>query len=117
MGLTAIWNAATLNLPVLFLIANNHSYYNDEDHQIKVAKKRGRPEENAPTGQRMQGPDPDLVGLARSLGLAAPDPVTDLADLPAALADALDRVAAGEALVLDVRVRAEYIGKAMVELS
>jgi len=117
MGLTAIWNAATLKLPVLFLIANNHSYYNDEDHQIKVARRRGRPEENAPIGQRMQGPEPDLAGLAQSLGLEAPDPVTDLADLPAALNAALDRVEAGAAVVLDVRVRQEYIGQPMIELS
>lgn len=117
MGLTSIWNAATLKLPVLFLIANNHSYYNDEDHQIKVARKRGRAEENAPIGQRMQGPEPDLAGLARNLGLEAPEPVTDLADLPGALTHALDRVADGAAIVLDVRVRAEYIGTEMMELS
>lgn len=117
MGLTGIWNAATQDLPVLFLIANNHSYYNDEDHQIKVARRRGRPEENAPIGQRMQGPEPDLAGLARSLGLEAPDPVTDLANLPSALSTALDRVEQGAAYVLDVRVTAEYIGEAMVDLS
>jgi len=116
MGLTAIWNAATLNLPILFIIANNHSYYNDEDHQIKVARRRGRPEENAPIGQRMQGPDPDLVGLARDLGLEAPDAVDDLGDLQAALKDALDRVEKGAAIVLEVKVRQEYIGEAMMEL-
>ena len=117
MGLTAIWNAVTLKLPVLFLIANNHSYYNDEDHQIKVARKRGRAEENAPIGQRMQSPEPDLPGLARSLGLETRDPVADLAELPAALETALDRVAKGAAYVLDVQVRQEYIGAAMVDLS
>ncbi|NNU80794.1 thiamine pyrophosphate-binding protein [Halovulum dunhuangense] len=116
MGLTAIWNAATLKLPVLFLIANNHSYYNDEDHQIKVAIKRRRAPENAPIGQRMQGPEPDLAGLARSLGLEAADPVFDLADLPTALEKAFERVAAGAAYVLDVRVRPEYIGAAMHDL-
>jgi thiamine pyrophosphate-dependent acetolactate synthase large subunit-like protein len=113
MGLTAIWNAAAQKLPVLFLIANNHSYYNDEDHQIKVARKRGRPVENAPIGQRMQAPEPDLPGLARGLGIYAPDSVTRLEDLDAALKDALDRIADGEAVVLDVQVRAEYIGTAM----
>jgi len=117
MGLTSIWNSATLKLPVLFVIANNHSYFNDEDHQIKVARRRGRAEENASIGQRMQGPEPDLAGLARSLGLEAPDPVTDLADLPSALTKALDRLAEGAAVVLDVRVRAEYIGKEMMELT
>lgn len=115
MGLTAIWNAVTLKLPVLFLIANNHSYYNDEDHQIKVARKRSRPVENAPIGQRLQEPEPDLPALARGLGLYAPDSVTQVEDLPGALTDALDRAAAGEAIVLDVQVRAEYIGKAMQE--
>ncbi|WP_249200343.1 thiamine pyrophosphate-binding protein [Thetidibacter halocola] len=113
MGLTAIWNAVTLNLPILFLVANNHSYYNDEDHQIKVARKRGRAVENAPIGQRMQDPEPDLPGLARSLGLHSPDSVTQLEDLDAALADALDKAAAGKAVVLDVQVRPEYIGAPM----
>ena len=116
MGLTAIWNAATLNLPILFLIANNNSYYNDEDHQIKIARLRKRPLANASIGQRMQGPEPNLAGLARDLGLEAPDAVTDLADLPAALSEALDRVAKGAAIVLDVRVRREYVDTPMVDL-
>jgi len=115
MGLTAIWNAATVKLPVLFLIANNHSYYNDENHQVHVAEMRGRPVENAPIGQRMQDPAPDLPALARALGLEAPDSVTDLADLPAALEEVLDRVEQGAAVVLDVQVRAEYVGAPMVE--
>jgi len=117
MGLTAIWNAATLKLPVLFLIANNQSYYNDEDHQIKIARRRGRPVENAAIGQRMQGPEPNLTGLARDLGLEAPEPVTDIADIQAALVHSLDRVENGAAVVLEVRVRQEYVGDAMVELS
>lgn len=117
MGLTAIWNAATLKLPILFLIANNQSYYNDEDHQMKIARRRGRPEENAPIGQRIEGPEPNLAGLARNLGLEAPEPITDLADLEAALIHSLERVESGAAVVLDVRVRQEYVGDEMVELS
>jgi acetolactate synthase-1/2/3 large subunit len=117
MGLTAIWNAATLKLPILFLIANNQSYYNDEDHQIKIARRRGRPEENAPVGQRLEGPEPNLAGLARDLGLEAPEPITDLADLKAAIVHSLERVESGAAVVLDVRVRQEYVGDEMVELS
>ena len=116
MGLTAIWNAATLKLPILFLIANNHSYYNDEDHQIKIARHRGRAEENASIGQRMQGPEPDLADLARGMGLEAPDPIIDLADLQAALIHSLERVENGAAIVLDVRVRQEYVGDGMMEL-
>lgn len=117
MGLTAIWNAATLKLPILFLIANNHSYYNDENHQKLVAKRRGRSVENAPIGQRMQGPEPDLVALARGQGLEAAGPITDLEMLSEALKTALDRVEAGAAYVLDVHVRPEYVGEPMVDLS
>ncbi|MDH5749689.1 MAG: thiamine pyrophosphate-dependent enzyme, partial [Rhodospirillales bacterium] len=117
MGLTSIWNAATLQLPILFLIANNRSYYNDENHQQKVAEKRGRPVENAPIGQRMEGPAPNLAMLARGQGLEAEGPITDLADLPAALENALARVEAGAAFVLDVHVRQEYVGAAMTDLS
>ena len=65
----------------------------------------------------MQGPEPNLAGLARDLGLEAPEPVTDLADIQAALLHSLDRVENGAAVVLDVRVCGEYVGDAMVELS
>ena len=117
MGLTAIWNAATLRLPMLFLIANNHSYFNDENHQAKIAEKRGRPVENAPIGQRMEDPVPDLAALARAQGLEGEGPITDLADLPAALNNALKRVHEGAAFVLDVKVRPEYVGASMIEIS
>jgi thiamine pyrophosphate-dependent acetolactate synthase large subunit-like protein len=116
MGLTAIWNAATLKLPMLFLIANNHSYYNDENHQIKVAEKRDRPVERAPIGQRMEDPAPDLAALARAQGLEGEGPITDLADLPAALENALKRVHAGAPFVLDVKVRPEYVTSSMTEM-
>ena len=84
---------------------------------MKIARRRGRPEENAPIGQRIEGPEPDLAGLARNLGLEAPEPITDLADLEAALTHSLDRIESGAAVVLDVRVRQEYVGNEMVELS
>jgi acetolactate synthase-1/2/3 large subunit len=115
MGATALWNAAALNLPVLFLIANNQSYYNDENHQKHIAEHRGRPVENAPIGQRLQGPEVDLPGLARAQGIEALGPVTDLADLQAALEQAFARLEAGSACLLDVRVRPEYVGKALVD--
>jgi rhodanese-related sulfurtransferase len=51
------------------------------------------------------------------MGLEAPDPIIDLADLQAALIHSLERVENGAAVVLDVRVRQEYVGDEMVELS
>ncbi|MDH3229490.1 MAG: thiamine pyrophosphate-binding protein [Alphaproteobacteria bacterium] len=117
MGNTAVWSAANLRLPVLFLIANNHSYYNDENHQKHVAERRGRPVENAPVGQRMEDPIPDLAAMARAQGAEGDGPVTDLADLPAALQKAIARVRAGAVYVLDVHVRPEYVGASLVDMS
>ena len=117
MGVTALWNAANLRLPVLFLIANNHSYFNDENHQKHVAEHRDRPPENAPVGQRMEDPVPDLVTIARGQGLDGEGPITDLAELAGAIERAIGRVRQGDAYVLDVHVRPEYIGAAMIELT
>lgn len=117
MGNTAVWSAASMRLPVLFLIANNRSYYNDENHQKHVAERRGRPVENAPTGQRMEDPLPDLAAMARAQGAEGEGPVNDLADLPAALEKAIARVRAGAVYVLDVHVRPEYVGAALFDMS
>ena len=76
-----------------------------------LAGQPGRPGMVAWPGQ------PDLAGLARGMGLEAPDPIIDLADLQAALIYSLERVENGAAVVLDVRVRQEYVGDGMVELS
>lgn len=46
MGSSGLWTAARYRLPLLAIIANNGSYYNDEVHQERVAKHRGRPVEN-----------------------------------------------------------------------
>lgn len=117
MGATSLWNAANLRLPMLFLVANNRSYYNDENHQKQVANKRERPVENAPIGQRMEDPVPDLAMIARGQGLEGEGPITDLADLAPALERALKRVREGAAYVLDVHVRPEYVGGPMIDPS
>ena len=61
-------------------------------------------------------PAPDLAELARAHGLEGEGPITDLADLPAALENALKRVHAGASFVLDVKVRQEYVTSSMAEM-
>ena len=76
MGVTAIWTAAHYRIPLLVVIANNRSFYNDEVHQERVARMRNRPIENKWIGQRIADPDLDLAGLAqcaRSAGLRSSD--------------------------------------------
>ena len=104
MGATALWTAAHHHLPLLVVVANNRSFFNDEVHQQRVALARGRPVANRWVGQALRDPDADLAGLARSLGLEAFGPVQAAEDLPAVLAAAVRRLGDGACVAVDVRV-------------
>ena len=75
MGLTALWTGVHYRIPVLIVIANNESFFNDELHQERMARVRGRPVENRWIGLRMSDPDMDLAGLARDQGAKGYGPV------------------------------------------
>ena len=107
MGSAALWTASHHRLPLLVIVSDNSSFFNDEVHQERVARQRGRPVENRWVGQRISDPAPDIPMLARSLGFEAPEPVEHLDDLTGALVDAVTRVADGGRVVLDVRVGAK----------
>jgi thiamine pyrophosphate-dependent acetolactate synthase large subunit-like protein len=108
MGLTALWTAAHYRIPCLFLVCNNRSFYNDEAHQERVARMRGRPVENKWIGQRINEPDIDLAALAVAQGAKGIGPVTDPAQLASAIAQGVRAVLDGEVCVIDARVRPGY---------
>jgi thiamine pyrophosphate-dependent acetolactate synthase large subunit-like protein len=108
MGVTALWTAARYRIPVLIVVANNRSFYNDELHQERVARQRGRPIENKWIGQAMIDPDIDLAALARAQGCVGIGPVTAPEALDAALAEAIAAVDAGRPCLVDVRVLPGY---------
>ncbi|TMH21233.1 MAG: thiamine pyrophosphate-binding protein, partial [Betaproteobacteria bacterium] len=108
MGNTALWTATHYKLPCLFLVANNRSFYNDEMHQERVAKERGRPVENKWIGQRIDEPDIDLAMMARSQGAIGIGPVKELAELKPAIERAIREVKGGAVCVVDVRVKPGY---------
>jgi thiamine pyrophosphate-dependent acetolactate synthase large subunit-like protein len=99
---SALWTAAHEHLPLLTIMLNNHSYYNSEEHGLRMAERRGRPAERAGIGTRPEGPAVDYAGVARGFGIASAGPVSSVADLPRALATALEVVASGEPYLLDV---------------
>ncbi len=68
MGLTALWTGVHYRIPLLIIVANNESFFNDELHQERVARLRGRPVENRWIGLRMSDPPIDLATLARGQG-------------------------------------------------
>ena len=108
MGVTALWTATHYKLPCLMIVANNRSFYNDELHQERVAKERGRPVENKWIGQRIDEPDIDLAAMARAQGAAGIGPVKEISRLKPSLADAIEYVKKGHVCVVDVRVMPGY---------
>jgi thiamine pyrophosphate-dependent acetolactate synthase large subunit-like protein len=108
MGVTAVWTACHYRVPVLMIISNNRSFFNDEMHQERVAKERGRPVENRWIGQRISEPDIDVAAMARAQGAHAIGPITDLPALDKALAEGIEAVRAGKVCVIDVRVLPGY---------
>jgi len=108
MGVTAFWTAANAGVPLLAIICNNRSFFNDEVHQERVAKTRGRPVENRWIGQRIDQPAPDLGMLARAQGLTGIGPVTSADALASALAEGVRLAKSGKAIVIDVHVAPGY---------
>ncbi|MDO9439738.1 MAG: thiamine pyrophosphate-binding protein [Beijerinckiaceae bacterium] len=108
MGATAVWSAVHYGVPLIALIANNRSFYNDEVHQERVARMRDRPIENKWIGQHIAGPDVDLGMMARAQGATGIGPVKTLADLHEAIAAAIEAFERGDTVVVDVRVEPGY---------
>jgi len=84
---SALWTAANTGVPLLTVMTNNRTYYNDEEHQEKIAIARGRPPENKVVGMRMEKPPVDFANLARSFGVFGEGPITE----PDKIQPALDR--------------------------
>jgi thiamine pyrophosphate-dependent acetolactate synthase large subunit-like protein len=108
MGVTALWTATHYRIPLLIVVANNRSFFNDELHQERVARMRNRPVENRWVGQRISEPDIDLAAMARAQGAQGFGPVTSIGELPNVLAKAIAAVDAGEVAVVDARVEPGY---------
>jgi thiamine pyrophosphate-dependent acetolactate synthase large subunit-like protein len=108
MGVTALWTAAHYRIPLLLIVANNRSFYNDEVHQERVARMRDRPVGNKWIGQRVSDPSIDLAAIGRAQGALGWGPIVQLADLASTLATALQAAIAGNVAVVDVHVEPGY---------
>jgi thiamine pyrophosphate-dependent acetolactate synthase large subunit-like protein len=106
MGCSALWTAARYKIPVLVIVANNASFFNDEVHQERVANARGRPVENKWIGMRLDDPLPDIGKISEGLGMKVlGGQVTKRSALKSTLEEAVKRVKEGkESIVVDIRV-------------
>lgn len=108
MGVTALWTATHYRIPLLMVIANNRSYYNDEVHQERMALMRNRPVENKWIGQHIADPDIDFAQLAKAQGATGFGPVREPADIRDAFDKAIKVVEEGGLALVDVRVAPGY---------
>lgn len=85
MTSSALWTAAHHKIPLLIVMHNNQSFYNSEEHAIKLAEFRKRPVENAGIGTHVSDPLVDYAKMAECFGVHSEGPITKPADLGPAL--------------------------------
>ena len=88
----ALWVASYYEIPMLVVMFNNRAYYNDWEHQERLARQRGTPVERAHIGMEIDNPAPDFAALARSFSWFAEGPISDPAEVRAAVQRAADHV-------------------------
>ena len=99
----ALWVAAAYELPLLTVTFNNRAYYNDWEHQERLARQRGTPVERARIGMAISDPAPDFATIAQGFGWWAEGPVTDPEAVRGAVQRAADHVlATGRPALVDV---------------
>jgi acetolactate synthase I/II/III large subunit len=98
----SLWIAAYYHIPMLVVMYNNRAYYNDWEHQIAMARHRGRNEENAYIGMDFHNPSPNFAKLAESMGWHAEGPIEDPNQLGPALERAIRHIkSTGEPSLVD----------------
>ena len=98
----ALWTAAKHRIPLLIVMFNNRAYYNDWDHQIRMAKQRGTDLDKAHIGMDISDPEPDFATIARGMGMFAVGPIDQPEGVAEALQQALEVVKAGLPALVDV---------------
>jgi len=98
----ALWVAAKYEIPMLIVMFNNRAYYNDWEHQLRMARLRGTDQAKAHIGMDLFGPEPDFGALARAMGLYGEGPLERPADIAPALRRALAEVKKGRPALVDV---------------
>ena len=88
-ALSGLWTASHLKIPLLIVMTNNRSYYNDEEHAEHLAVRRKRPVENKTIGFRIEPPTVDFAKIAEGFEIYSEGPIEDPKKLRGALERAL----------------------------
>jgi thiamine pyrophosphate-dependent acetolactate synthase large subunit-like protein len=81
----SLWTAAHHDIPMLVVMFNNRSYYQDVGHQTAITRMRERSLENVGVGVSLEKPATDFAMLARSFGLYGAGPIVHPEEIRAAL--------------------------------
>ncbi|MPZ15949.1 MAG: thiamine pyrophosphate-binding protein [Chloroflexi bacterium] len=98
----ALWIAAHDRIPLLLVMFNNRAYYNDWEHQIRMAEVRERDVRMAYIGQEIDNPPPDFATVARGFGWYGEGPIDQPKDIRPAIQRGIERVKAGQPALIDV---------------
>jgi acetolactate synthase-1/2/3 large subunit len=88
----SLWTAAAHDIPMLVVMFNNRSYYQDVGHQTAITKIRQRPLDQVGVGVNLDRPATDFAMLARSFHLYGDGPILDAEAIRPALARGLKAV-------------------------
>lgn len=108
MNPSALWTGVNRGIPLLLVVLNNRSFYNDEVHQETIARRRSRPADNKTVGIVLEEPNIDVSSVARGFGAWSPGPVGSASAMRAAISEALDIVRSGGIAVVDVETAKGY---------
>jgi acetolactate synthase I/II/III large subunit len=103
--ISGLHTAVHHQIPLLIVMCNNRSYYNDEEHQERMARVRSRPVENKGIAIRIDEPPPDFARIAQGFGVHAEGPVEEPGAIGPALQRALKVVKEGRPALLDVIIQ------------
>ena len=87
----SIWTAAHHDIPMLVVMFNNRSYYQDVGHQTAITRMRERSLETVGVGVNLDKPATDFAMLARS-SVSTVGPIMHADDIRAALAQGVQVV-------------------------
>ena len=102
----SLWTAAHHAIPMLMVMFNNRSYYQDVGHQLAVTKMRQRSLDNVGVGVSLEGPATDFATLAKSFGIYGDGPILDPEEIRPALERGLKVVKEGKLALIDTVTQA-----------
>ena len=97
----SLWTAAHHEIPMLVVMFNNRSYFQDVGHQRAITTMRQRSLDNVGVGVALDSPATDFATLARSFSLYGEGPIVDPDDIHAALERGVKLVKDGKFALID----------------